>query len=562
MTFSHPQRALTVSIGLCFSVFCLLSQPVLAATIKTEIDRNPVSINESFQLTYTATQTADGNPDFSPLHAQFTIISRSQSSQLSGVNGNWTQSTKWILTVAAKDIGQLTIPPIAFGKDRSQAKKIKVVKAAPANTGSTKALFVEAEVSSKKPYVQSQVLYTLRLYSRQDVNGRLINKPTLAHALIEELPRPKNYQKTVNGVIYTVIELRYAIFPQKSGKATIKPMELTAETGAARRPSFNSFFNQQPTKVQRLVSSPINLEVQAAPTTFKAKHWMAAEQVTMHQEWSGDTSQVKVGEPITRTLRLRAQGALSAQLPELHRASADPQLKTYPDQPILKQDKTVDGVSATRTEKIAYIPSKAGSYTLPALKIAWFNTRKKRTETVSIPATTLVATGAPASTTTHETAIPMATLDTTDQPAIADLDRLFWIGLSCLLALGWLATVLVWHRQARPKQRKSPISRRGTQLKESVEKLKQACQRNDQLAAKNALLVWGKLSYNSNNLATLAAQCEPPLSTELDDLSQHLYAAQATAWQGANLWGYFSQHKVAEKALKSTTDALPPLHKI
>ena len=35
-----------------------------ATTISVTSDRNPVSANESFQLTFTATETPDGDPDF------------------------------------------------------------------------------------------------------------------------------------------------------------------------------------------------------------------------------------------------------------------------------------------------------------------------------------------------------------------------------------------------------------------------------------------------------------------------------------------------------------------
>ena len=37
-----------------------------AAEIQVAVDRNPVSINDSFQLVFTTSTTPDDDPDFSP----------------------------------------------------------------------------------------------------------------------------------------------------------------------------------------------------------------------------------------------------------------------------------------------------------------------------------------------------------------------------------------------------------------------------------------------------------------------------------------------------------------
>ena len=64
---------------------------------------------------------------------------------------------------------------------------------------------------------------------------------------------------------------------------------------------------------------------------------------------------------MTRTLRLSAKGATVGQLPELADQLAIDGIKTYPDQPLLNEDKQGDGEWLC-AKKIAYIPSKAGAY--------------------------------------------------------------------------------------------------------------------------------------------------------------------------------------------------------
>ena len=42
----------------------LAPQSTLAADIKVSVDRNPVSLDESFKIIFTATQSPDNDPDF------------------------------------------------------------------------------------------------------------------------------------------------------------------------------------------------------------------------------------------------------------------------------------------------------------------------------------------------------------------------------------------------------------------------------------------------------------------------------------------------------------------
>lgn len=120
--------------------------------------------------------------------------------------------------------------------------------------------------------------------------------------------------------------------------ATIEPLVLTADIVLSNsRQRFNGFFNRPATKTKRISSKAITLDVLPAPDSFKANHWIPAEQVHIEEKWSGDITNMKLGEPLTRTLTLLAQGTTVAQLPELLGISKTRHLKTYPDQPILKE---------------------------------------------------------------------------------------------------------------------------------------------------------------------------------------------------------------------------------
>ena len=547
------------------SFILLLSgiQSVFATEIKTSIDRNPVNINESFQITFTATESPDDTPVFSVLEKNFEILNQSQSSNSSWVNGKSSKSIQWVLNVMAKQTGKLLVPPVPFGNDVSQPVSIVVSEGATVNQQHNEDLFLEVEATPETVFVQSQVLYTLRVYSRVRISQASLNEPKVADALIEKLEEDKNYNTQLNGVDYVVIERKYAIFPQKSGVITIAPLVLTANVASNTRQRFNSFFSQQVTQTKRVMSKAVTLNVKAAPAEFTGKRWLPAEHLYLEEKWSGDTGNMVLGEPLTRTLTLLAKGATVAQLPEMQGASAVSGLKTYPDQPLLKEKKQADGLISLREEKIAYIASRAGSVTLPAVEIPWFNTQTQAMEVARIPARTVtVIASAQSQTSAPEIAAPVELKTSVAEPVIRTVENKFWMYVSIGLVIGWLLTVILLLSKPKQKQQSKPIDNKAIKLKETVKALKQACAENNSLAAKDALLAWGKIKFNSHNLSEVADQSEARLRDEIYLLSQSLYANQPTSWQGKKLFQFFTESNERKKTAKKTDDALEPLYKV
>jgi hypothetical protein len=548
----------------------LLNAPwVSAAEINVAVDRSSVNLSESFQITFTATDSPDDDPDFTPLEQDFEILGQSQSTHSSWINGSSSKTIQWVLQVMAKHAGNLTVPAVQFGDDVSQTAIVQVTENAtnkdvPANSD----LFLEVEASPEAPYVQSQVLYTMRLYRRVEISQASLNEPELADAVIEKLGDDSNYSTQINGEDYWVTERKYAIFPQKSGRMTIKPLALTAQIVTATRPSFGGFFNSRMTKTQRVASQSVTLDVKPAASSFTAQHWLPAEQLQLNQEWSGDFEHMKVGEPLTRTLKLLAKGATVSQLPELSSAKTQDQFKSYPDQPVLKEQKKGDGVLAFREEKIALIPSKEGSYKLPAIEVPWFNTKTQQMEVARIPETTIHAVAAvgtqaaaPVPAKAPVEAVPKP--ETVEPAPVGQTQQSnIWLGVSGFLAVGWLAT-LVYFLSRRPAEKPvPPAATTEVNLNDSIRKLKQACNDNDAVAAKDALLYWGRQKFDATNLGAVASSCDARLRDEILLLNQTLYGKDAGQWQGKRLFQAFSENKARERIAQAADSGLEPLYRL
>jgi len=543
----------------------LFSHGTFAADITVSLDRNPVNLDESFQIMFTATESPDDDPDFTPLEQDFSILNQSNSSSSSWVNGKSSKTVLWTVNVMAKHLGSLVIPAIKFGKDVSNSSTVLVADNATKKTVNTdEDLYIEVEATPENPFIQSQVFYTLRLYTKVDISQARLNEPDLADAVIERLGEDSNYNTQVNGLNYSVTERKYALFPQKSGQLTIKPLILTAEVLTNSRPSFNGFFNSQMSKTKRVESKAITLNVKPVPTAFTGKHWLSAEQLVLKQEWSGDIQQMKVGEPLTRTLSLIAKGTTVGQLPELNTTETNDRLKAYPDQPVLQEQKKVDGLLAFREEKIALIPSKSGSYTLPAIEIPWFNTKSQKMELAKIPETTL-STVAVAS--QSEVINPIVTPEVpknTETSLVIESPKKtnIWLWVSLLLAVGWLITVIVFLTKRKVTEPVIEINDSDIKLKDCIKNLKYACRANDAAATKNALLEWGRQKFNVANLGAIAEYSDARLRDEILDLNQTLYGKGVGQWQGKKLFQAFTENKAREKIAVTEDNSLEPLYRL
>ncbi len=551
-------------LGLVFLLLLPLS--LRAAAISVSVDRNPINVDETFQIIFTASQTPDANPDFSPLEKDFSVLGQSQAHRSSWVNGKNSQSRKWTVSVQAKQSGTLLIPPISFGKDRSPTLTIDVTAGATDQlSGNHNAeLFLEVSAAPENPYLQAQVIYTLKLYTRVDIAQARLTEPTLADAVIEKLGEDSHYNTPINGIDYSVTERSYALFPQKSGVLTIPPLALTADVVASGQPALNTFLDPPFTRSQRLESKPVTLNVRPQPANFTGGQWLPAEQLELTQHWSGDTQNMNVGEPLTRTLTLTARGASIGQLPELNAGFDNDGIKTYADQPALSEQQVAGGVIAQRQEKWAFMPNQPGTYTLPEVAIPWFNTLTEKMVWAKLPAMTVTVVGAPHASTPTEVSTPDLPGQTaaSKQPADPPQHAFFWPVLSALLACGWLLTgVFFWLKTPSKTSVDAAPEPSHTRQDAAVSRLRQACQANDAVAAKNALLAWGHEQYGETSLGAIAQHCEARLRDEMGQLNRVLYGKNsAQAWQGKALFQAFSENKARKKMADKVDSSLQPLY--
>ncbi|MCK4705290.1 MAG: protein BatD, partial [Gammaproteobacteria bacterium] len=377
-------------IHLLFLSILLLSfsNTALATNIVASLDRSHVFLDESFRVVFQADGSVDEDPDFSPLMNDFEIINQSQSTNMTYVNGQYSRKGVWSVELMAKRVGSLMIPSVSFGNDQSPALRIQIKDPATAKKSSAKKdqdVFVQVEIDEKQAWVQSQVMVNVRLFSRISMSNLRSSEAQTSDpdALIKQLDNANSYEAFRDGVRYAVHEIRYAVYPQHSGKLEFKPMIFEGVVNSNRSRSFiDQFMNAGERK--RVRSNSVSIEVQAKPDKIKLSDWLPAKGITLSEEWSDDVNQLKNGDPVTRTITIKAQAVMAENLPDLKMAEIK-DLKQYPDKAALENKVTDKGISSSKQIKVALIPTRSGDFKVPAISIPWWNTKTGKQEVARLP---------------------------------------------------------------------------------------------------------------------------------------------------------------------------------
>ena len=590
----------TLSCNLVFIVLVFVAGIANAADITVTTDHQPASLNESFQIIFEANGSVDGDPDFSPLSKNFEVLATSQSSNISIVNGDFSSTKIWTLNVLARQAGELTIPSISFGKDRSPQASIEVINGyVPGNNqgqnqgrsqGQSQGrvgdndVYMEVSASPLDPYVQAQVSYKVKLYRAVPTSNASLSEPEVSggNAIIERVGEDKNYARVIGGKRYRITERNYVIYPQASGTMTIAPLRFE---GTLSRSAFSLFdpFGPKPKVIVRQ-SAPIKLDVMAMPDNYVGNHWLPAKSVNLTEQWSEEPPVFKVGEPITRTLSITADGVTASQLPEIQHWE-NTSFKQYPDQPVLNDNEYGGGIVGGRQEKMAIIPSQPGDYILPGITIPWWNTTTDKLEYAKLPERkihVLPAAGKTSQGISDIKPVPLPNINPSqvvkqgsdegkeEQAAGTDIpipeSSGIWKWVSFAMGIIWLLTVLGWWLTRHRRKAKDGNSEANMRMKNVLKDLKQACGTNNPQRAKELLLVWGKLNWSGDSpmsLGEIGKRCSAPLQREIERLNNTLYGKGKDLWEGSVFWQVFANEQSNHKTINDVPKGkLEPLFRI
>ena len=575
----HLQQQTHLRMALLI-VALLLSGSGQCTEIEARISRNPVSVDESFQLILQSDGTIDSDPDFSVLEQDFRTLSQSQSQNIQMINGKVARSTTWNLTLMARHAGRLNIPAIPFGTDSSKPLSIQVENAKPPQQGMTgDDIFLKVEAKPAQAYQGEQILLGVQLYRALSTDNASLSQPVTddPDILVKKLGEDEQYETMIAGRRYLVVERRYALFSQKTGTLNLAPIVFQGEVikpDSRRGGLFGSPFGRfgAPGELRRVQSNPIAIPIQPAPDQTAGEPWLPSSNLQLVENWSRESRQFTVGEPVTRTLMLFADGLSSAQLPDI-KIELPEGLKQYPDQPQLSDRESRDGITGIRQFKVAIVPSRSGRFTLPPINLKWWNLTKKRMETAIIPEQQIEVLPAAAD---EQRAVSPALSEhpSSTQPeqqvkssASNEAAIYTWLwAVALFLGIGWIGTSIAWLYSAKKNRSTDSLKKAKHSKPPKADKraLHAACLANDPEAAGKALLAWGRCFWPDAPPGTLGGIAEKSanagLKKEIERLERSLYAENSSPWNGAELWRQLEKEPGTDSGKAGSEEIIAPLY--
>ena len=372
-----------------------------------------VIMGRPFQLTYSVNQRAKDlrAPEF----ADFDYIAgpyTSQSSSTTFVNGKRTSSFNltYTYTLVANKEGNFTIPAATIKVDGEQytsnGVRIKVLPADQPDTrsntqsqnstsnpntsssASSENIFMRTLVSKTHVHEQEAIQLTYKLYFAGVDIAQLTNNTQLPEfkgffKQEIELGEIQTELEHYNGRNYqTAVLYRTILFPQRSGDIVIDPAQFEAlvrvQNRAQVRSIFDDFFNSYTTVTKQLKSPGVTIHVAALPakpTAFGG----GVGQFSLSSKIS--STEIQANEAITLTLTL--QGSGNMKLLKTPYVDWPEGFEVYDPKISNNFNVTTSGVSGSKTIEYLAIPRASGTYTIPPVQFAYYDTQSDTYKTLT-----------------------------------------------------------------------------------------------------------------------------------------------------------------------------------
>lgn len=518
-----------------FSSLLLLIAGNVFATVPASVDRSQVTLGQSFTLTINLPDSND-TPNLDVLKSNFEIYGTSTSSQTNIINGKVNSQNTLTVNLIPKNPGKQLIPAIKVGNDATAPISIEVSEGDSNNKvadSKDSAVYLEASVGKQSLYVGVPFLYTVKLYFNVSLSNLSMEPLNIDGAQIEAQGKPIQYQSNENGKTYQVVEQRFMVTPNKSGKLTIPPAKIR---GAIADNGNNSFFPMMANKPFMANSKPVNLEVKAVPANIAINQWFPAKNVKATDSWSISSNSLKVGEPLTHTISLEALGVPATSIPELE-INNPAGVNAYPDKAQSSTNSNNGELTGTKTFKIAYIPTKAGTLSFPAITIKWWDITADALKTVTIPAKTYTVTvdaTTPANQNLSASSIASTNNISNNGKAITKIkpENPLWKYLTFLFAGLWLITLGFMLKISRKRKISNPqqsstdnsVVDFASNKSINTTTLKEACNSKNISAICNALINWAQ-AFSDKKIYTISDINSVIYDENLANLIQKLNSA-------------------------------------
>lgn len=429
-------RAWSRVLGLTLWV---LAAPAFAQP-RAWLDRERIGAGETVTLSI---ETDGGRaPDYTPLQRDFEVGGHTSRSEFRIVNGRRSTRNLYAVVLRPRREGVVAVPALAAGGQRTPPLSLTVEsRDAPVPARAGDAVFIESGPDDADPYVQQAVGWVVRLYSAAPLLSGQLTQPAPEGAVLQQVGEDARYWREIDGRRHEIVERRYQLIPERSGALTVPGARFEGRgTGGLLDPLFGG--------------RGAALSAQAAPRVLQVRPvpadapqpWLPLR--TLEMRYAAVPDALQLGRAATLILEATADGAGAAQMPELRLPPIDG-VQVFAE-PVQADESFRDGRPRVKlTRRFSLVPARAGTVTVPPLRIDWWDARAGAPRGARLPSIGWTVAQAPSSA-GSAVAVPRAASASAPEDAGAHRG---WIAATVLFALLWLLTVL-WalHPRRRPRR--------------------------------------------------------------------------------------------------------------
>ncbi|MGL5007919.1 MAG: BatD family protein [Plesiomonas sp.] len=373
----------TLSIILCCVVFS--SQAIALSSLNISIESSTVEQGKPFVLTVSADDTLPNDAlDLSPLFGLSFVIGNTEYTPIPADKKNPAQ-TQWKTTLLHDQAGRYTIPALTIDNVSSQPLTVTITPPvapsaeSPLPTPEPEPVITldQAVLSTRlsKPiaYPDEAIYLDVDLELASELLDGVLSTPEISGGTLRQIGQDRAWSLMRDGNRYQIISRRYQITATDTENVTIGSIRFrgTVRGSSLRQPPLNSYAE----------SLPVILNIKALPKDLR-NNWLPAEKITLEETWFPQPSAAKVGEPLTRTIRLRARGL--GNKPLVMPAIDYPNEISLHAQPV-EQRRTLNDETELEIRHIL-MPKRTAVVTLPEITISWWNTQSEKAENAVLAA--------------------------------------------------------------------------------------------------------------------------------------------------------------------------------
>ena len=207
----------------------------------------------------------------------------------------------------------------------------------------------------------------------------------------------------------------------------------------------------------------------------------------------------------------------------------------------------------------------AGTVTLPALEVPWWNTETSEWQVARLPERSIAIASSGEAPEPPPQVEAAAEEETANEPTGTPVSGGFWRRVSEFLAALWLVTLLAWWWTSRPAKREPrapapvPIHKRQSRL---LKEARKAARDGDGAGVKQHLLDWAALEWPNDaprSIGALSKRVSADLAGELNALSSSSYGPDRGTFDGEALAKAIRSFSVLKDDASESSDQLPPL---